>query len=603
MKVHGALMWLASIRKEAITKGIAKASRRFTGRARAARRAAIACVSALALMMVTLPHSEAVSSGADVTEPADAVTPRRLRLISSEQYLNTLNYVFGIDLRIDPRFPPLTRTDGLLENGAAVGGVTDSQLEQYQRTASTVAARVVSPERRNFLFPCKPVSETKADRKCAEKFLSESGRYLYRRPMTKVEVKEVVDTASTAADRLKDFYTGLSIALEGMLLDPEVLFITERLEPDPKRPGHQRLDAYSLASRLSFFLWNAGPDDQLLQAAESGDIQTEIGRARVVDMMLASPRLEAGMRAFFDDMLNFDDFNTLAKDPTVYPSFTGVVVTDAREQTLRTVIDQLITKRKDYRDLYTTRQTFISPSLAVLYGLPSPPDWAPYEFPADSSRSGLLTQISFLAVHSHPGRSSPTLRGKAVREILLCQPVPRPPPNVDFSIVDDPKSTLHTARERLEAHRQNPVCAGCHKITDPMGLALEKFDGAGEYRETEKGAPIDASGSLDGKEYKDVLGLAQALHDHPALPACLVKRVYAYSTGGGKSPQEQPMLDYLNGRFAAEGYRVPDLLRTITLSAAFSDVYDAGEQPKKVPPAPMKAASVAAPQNVASVSK
>src|SRR6185312_13621122 len=147
-------------------------------------------------------------------------------------------------------------------------------------------------------------------------------------------------------------------------------------------------------------------------------------------------------------------------------------------------------------------------------------------------RKGLLTQISFLAAHSHPGRSSPTLRGKALREILLCQPVPRPPANVDFSAVENPDPSLHTARDRLGLHRKNPVCAGCHKITDPMGLALENFDGAGIYRETEKGSAIDVSGTLDGKDFHDVAGLGVALHDHPALTSCLVKRAYSYASGG-----------------------------------------------------------------------
>ena len=266
--------------------------------------------------------------------------------------------------------------------------------------------------------------------------------------------------AADGATRLKDFYAGLGVALEGMLISPNTLFITDESEPDPKQQGRRRLDAYSLAQRLSFFLWNAAPDDAVLKAAESGEILTDKGRARVVAMMLASPRLVSGMRAFFDDMFGFDDFSTLAKDPIVYPAFTGVTVEDAREQTLLTAIDLLIKKKQDYRDLYTTRATFISPALAALYHVPSNTTWMPYEFPPDSPRSGMLTQISFLAVHSHPGRSSPTLRGKALRELLLCQQVPRPPANVDFSAVENPKSPIKTQRERVAIHLKNPVCAG-----------------------------------------------------------------------------------------------------------------------------------------------
>ena len=266
--------------------------------------------------------------------------------------------------------------------------------------------------------------------------------------------------------------------------------------------------------------------DALLKTAETGQLETDKGRAEAVDRMLASPRLVVGVRAFFDDMLGFDDFATMSKDPQIYPWFRGATAQDAREQTLRTLTDHLIAKRKDYRDLFTSRDTFLSPALAVLYGVPAPDRWTEYQFPAGSPYAGLQTQVSFLTLHSHPGRSSPTRRGKALRELLMCQTVPPPPPNVDFSLVNNPNSAIKTARERLAIHRANPVCAGCHQLTDPMGLTLENFDGAGRFRTTEAGAPIDSSGSLDGKSFNDAEGLGRALHDSPAVTACLVNRVY-----------------------------------------------------------------------------
>jgi hypothetical protein len=517
----------------------------------------------------------AVKTPAKVTaaaEPSSNGTPARMRVMTSDQYLNTVSYVFGEDMRTDTNFAPLRRTDGLLENGAASMGVPASQIEQYQRAASNIAAKVVNAEHRDFLIPCKPVDEKAADAACAAKFLGATGRLLYRQPMDALALKDAVDKAAEGATRMKDFYAGIALALEGMLISPDTLFIADVAEPDPKHKGQERLDAYSLASRLSFFLWNAAPDDAVLKAAETGEILTDKGRARVVTMMLASPRLKDGMRTFFDDMFGFDDFANLAKDPKVYPSFTGVAVQDAREQTLRTVISHLIDKKLDYRDLYTTRATFISPALAALYHLPATPNWIPYEFPADSPRAGLLTQISFLAVHSHPGRSSPTLRGKALRERLLCQVVPRPPANVDFSAVENPTSPIKTQRERVALHLKNPVCAGCHKVTDPMGLALENFDASGAYRETEKGAAIDPSGSLDGVQFKDVIGLSQALHDHPQLTTCLTRRLYSYGTGGPTSADDQAVMTYLNTKFAADGFKLPGLLRAIAMSNAFSQV-------------------------------
>ena len=362
-------------------------------------------------------------------------TVARVRRMTPEQYHNTVAYIFGNDLEVGAPFAPLRRTDGLLASGAASVGITTGELQQLQRSASAIAAQVIdkgsieqnTPSRRDFLIPCKPADETAADDACATLFVKSMGRLLYRRPLPEARVAEFVAGARKGASDLKNFYSGLAGVIEGMLLDPKVLLIADLTEPDPTHPGKQRLDAYSLASRLSFFLWDAAPDDQLIKDAESGLLFTAKGRAKVVDRMLASPRLEAGVRAFFDDMFGFEDFGNLAKDASVYPMMTGATIKDAREQTLRTVIDQLVTRKMDYRDIYTSRQTFMSPALATVYQVPTKPGWVPYEFPADSPRVGLLTQISFLALHAHPARSSPTYRGKALRERLLCQKVPRRP--------------------------------------------------------------------------------------------------------------------------------------------------------------------------------
>lgn len=525
-------------------------------------------------------------------EPENAGTAPRLRLITTQQYLNTLSNVFGSSINLEIKFPPLRRTNGLLANGAALAGVTTAQIEQFQRAATGVATQVVDADHRHYLVPCTPASEKAADKACATQFFKQTGRLLHRRALNETEVAAYADEAGAAADKLEDFYAGLGMALEAMLISPEVLFIVETAEPDPEQPELKRLDAYSLASRLSFFLWDAGPDDELLKAAESGELQTKKGLKRVVDMMLASPRLEDGTRAFFDDMFAFDDFDSLSKDPTVYPFFTGATVADAREQTLRTVVDHLIHKNLDYRDLFTTRSTFMSPALAPLYQLPASPGWTAYEFPPDSPRQGLLTQVSFLAVHAHPGRSSPTRRGKALRELLLCQVVPPPPPNVDFSALENPDAHYPTQRDRVAAHLKDPSCAGCHKITDPTGLALENFDGAGRFRAEEAGNPIDTSGDLDGKKFDNVVGLAQALHDSPGLPSCLVSRVYSYGSGGATKAADRPLMQYLTTRFADDGYKLPELLRTIALSHAFSHVTASKSAP---PPPPVEETAVKEP--------
>jgi hypothetical protein len=565
---------------------------------KATLRAGAAGVVALSLLSCSdvSPESRVAATEA-VSSPAAATlqgSPARVRRMTSEQYANTIHHIFGNDVHVEQPFAPLPRTDGLLAVGAASISMTIGELQQLQRSAASIAAQVMdkgNPElrlapRRDYLVPCKPADITAADDACAAKFIAQTGRLLYRRPLPKEATAAFVADARSGAADLKDFYAGLAIVLEGMLIDPNVLLVADTTEPDPKNRGKKRLDSYALASRLSFFLWDAAPDDALLKAAERGELHTAKGRARVVDMMMASPRYEDGVRAFFDDMFGFEEFSILSKDAVTYPMITGQTLIDAREQTLRTVTDHLITRNQDYRDLFTTRLTFMSPYLAPIYQVKPALGWVPYEFPADSQRIGLLSQVSFLALHAHPARSSATKRGKALRELLLCQRVPVPPPNIDFSAVENPDARLRTARERLDVHSTSPACAGCHKITDPIGLALENFDGAGRYRESEKGAKLDVSGSLDGKSFTTVDGLGQALHDHPALPGCLVRRMYSYGTGGILSVADRPALAVLNSTFAQNGYRVPALMRAIATSDAFSEVVDR-------PPSPARSAGLA----------
>jgi hypothetical protein len=239
---------------------------------------------------------------------------------------------------------------------------------------------------------------------------------------------------------------------------------------------------------------------------------------------------------------------------------------------LRMVVDHLVAQHGDYRALFTTRRTFLSSDLGALYRLPvdlGSQGWVPYEFPVGQPRAGILTQIGFLAQYAHPGRSSVTKRGRAIRETLLCQHVPDPPGNVDFSKFENAKSGLRTARERLTVHQENPVCAGCHKLTDPIALSLENFDGAGQFRATENGAPIDAGGTLDGVEFHDAAGLGKALSENPALKSCIVERLYAYGLGRKLVDADADRVQAFVGALDKSGYRFDQMLRLIVLDPSF----------------------------------
>ena len=529
----------------------------------------VACGAMLAFLAVG-PDRTAMAEPA----PNEVATIHRL---SPAQYRSIIAEVFGPTITIAGRFEPDIRADGLLAVGAGQISITATGLEQFDSMARSIAAQVVDEEHRGTLMPCKPEVETAADHACASQFLSEVGQLLYRRPLTQQEIQTRVAAAAMATKTSGNFYSGIAFSLAGMLESPPFLFRKLEAKPDPAHPGKNRLDNYSKASQLSFFLWNAMPDEALLAAARKGELDTKRGLAREVNRMLASPRLETGVRSFFADMLGFDRFSSLTKDTMLYPKFTTHVSDAAQEQTLRTIVDTVLTHNEDFRNIYTTRKTFLTPALAAIYRAPltksapnGGPDnwWQPHEYSPGDPRAGILTHVSFVALHSHPGRSSPTLRGKALRETILCQKVPDPPGNVDFTVVQETENPIFkTARERLIAHRTNPVCAGCHRITDPMGLALETFDTTGGFRTTENGAPIDGSGDLDGAQFKDSVGLGQAVHDNPATSSCLVRRMYSYAVGRKPSTEESKWIGTdLEKRFATKGYRVPELMRLIALS-------------------------------------
>lgn len=495
-----------------------------------------------------------------------------LRRLTEAQYRQTIADIFGDDIKITGRFEPDLRVDGLLAAGASAVSVTPAGLAQYEDLARGVSIQVVEPARRERLVGCSPSMADPAGEACATTFFKRIGLKLFRRPLSQGELQTSVANAKRAAQELGAFEAGLAASLSGLLTAPEFLFQVER----PAASG-ATLDGWSRATRLSYFLWNTTPDDELLAAAARGELDSDAGVARQVDRLLASPRFAAGLRAFLSDFLQLDDLESVSKDPLIYPSFTAPVLADAREQTLRTLVQQLVVEKGDYRDVFTRKTVAMNRTLGALYRVPvNGAGWTNYQFGADDPRGGLLTQISFLAQHSHPGRSSPTLRGKAIREILMCQTIPAPPANVNFTVVQDVSNPLYkTTRERVQAHLDDEECASCHKRMDPPGLALENFDGAGQYRRRENGAPIDGSGTLGKVDFSDARGLGQALHDDPATTSCLVRSLYRYGVGRNLRADEEPEIATLERAFAATGYQAPALMRAIATSPGFFAAYRA----------------------------
>jgi len=508
--------------------------------------------------------------------------------LTAEQYRNSIRDIFGDSIEITGNaIAAGVREAGLMAVGGRRLTLSSSEVESYEVLALDVAGQVMSPSRRNTLIPCRPENENVFDGDCAREFISTVGFHLFRRPLSEYEIGSYSAMASKATESLGGFYIGLQAALVGMMVSPDFLFRIERSVPSQEMPGIRRLDAWSRASRLSFFLWNTTPSPALLQAAQSGELMFEAGLDEQVQQMIASPRIEDGLRAFFSDMLAFDRFDTLDIDTTLYPKFTKNVEDEAREQTLRTIADHLLEQDVDYRDLFDSRKTFLTPALAALYGVPISirqemgglVPWVPYEYPEDHIRVGLLGQATFLSLFSHPGASSPTLRGKAVREHLLCQTIPPPPGDVDFSLVRDTDNPeFRTARDRLTEHRNNPTCAGCHTLMDPIGLALEIFDASGVFRNMENGALIDTSGQWLGQEYSDVRELTLMLKKDPTLTSCLVQRAYNYGTAREPTPSEVQWLNSTHSQLRQEGVYWRELLQRISENPDFYTVPEAAPE-------------------------
>jgi hypothetical protein len=421
---------------------------------------------------------------------------------------------------------------------------------------------------RDRIFLCHPVEQA-AEQACAEKIISTLARRAYRRPIAADDLRQLLSLYRRGAES-DGFEAGVRLALQKILVSPEFIFRME-FDPSDAAPGSAYLIGdVELASRLSFFLWSSIPDDELLAVAERGELSTASVLEAQVRRMLADPRSRTLVTNFAGQWLFLRNIARISPDPAAFPAFDENLRLALAQET-ELLIESTLREDRSVADLLNTDYTFVNQRLAEHYGIKGIYGSAFRRVAiTDPKRRGLLGQASIMAVTSYPNRTAPTIRGKWVLEQLLGSPPPPPPPNVP-SLKDDVTTRGLSMRQRMEQHRANPDCAVCHRVMDPVGFALENFDGLGRWRDSIGTRPIDSSGVLpDGTNFEGPVGLRELLLSKRDLfVETFTERLLTYALGRGVEEYDQAALRKITREAAANNDRWSSIILGIVRSVPF----------------------------------
>ena len=438
-----------------------------------------------------------------------------------------------------------------------------------------------SPSRR-LLFICHPATAAE-ETPCATRIVTRLARRAYRRAPTNDDVGTLL-AFYKQGHGAGSFDDGIRAALERVLVSPDFLF---RIETDPAGAAAgsaYRISDVELASRLSFFLWSSIPDDSLLDLALRGKLHEPAVLAQQAARLFADPRARQSLvQNFFDDWLQIRNVWLLNPDGTRFPWFDDNLRSAFVTET-ELFLNAQLQQDHGVLDLLTSDETFLNEQLARHYGIPGiyGSHFRQVKL-TDPNRFGLLGKASVLAVTSYTTRTSPTIRGKWLLENILAAPPPAPPPNVPALELSNKDNQPLTVRQMLEVHRANPVCASCHARMDPLGLSLENFDAIGQWRTTDAGSPIDASGVLlDGTKVNGPQELRRALMaQRPQFVKAVSEKLLTYALGRGLEYYDAPTVRAIDRAAAAGDYRWSSLIEAIVKSAPFQ-MRTAGPGPRPV---------------------
>jgi hypothetical protein len=474
--------------------------------------------------------SAACGGGGDVTATSPLCTadpgPAPLRRMTRFEYGRTLADLTGVDASIGASLPPDEESLGY-DDIADAYSVSSLHASRYLEAAEQAASTLIADTARLAAFGgCDP---TAGDDTCVAAFVAGFGRRAWRRPLDDDEGQAMHNLYTATADPTPA--DGVSAVVAAMLEAPQFLY-----RPEPAAPGATTaapLDSYALATRLSYLLTGAGPDETLLAAADAGKLATEAGLLAEADRLLTNDRATELFVHFATAWWELESVPDLEKDRNLYRAWTDDTAPALAEETQLFLTD-FWHGTPTLSALLTTPATFVDASLASFYGLPAPASDGFQRVALDPARgSGMLTQGSFLAVHAKADQTSPTLRGKFVRAQLFCDPPPPPPASVVVRppAVDPRLST----RQRFAQHTADPFCANCHTLMDPIGFSFEHYDAAGRWRDTDGDMPVDATGMLTKTDVDGALdgvpSLAARLVASAEVRSCAATQWFRYAFG------------------------------------------------------------------------
>jgi len=512
---------------------------------------------------------------------AESVAPKpAMRRLTHSQYNNTVRDLLGDQTRPADQFPQEDFVNGF-KNQIAAQDVPPLLAQAYDAAAEKLAdGAFPGGQDSNRLIRCNPRSAS--DAACRDRFIRDFGFRAFRRPLSVGETSRYVAVFAKEASRTGSFPGGAKAVIEAMLQSPKFLF---RIEP------RNRLNAYGIASRLSYFLWDTMPDADLFRAGASGELKTEAGLQKAVDRMLKDERAHQALDEFVAQWLRFDLVLNSTKDRALYPQFTPELAAAMTEETRR-LIRHAVWNDGNFMEIFEANYAFLNSDLAALYGLDAPAgEFEMVKFPLESERAGLLGQGMFLALTSKPGETSPTIRGYYVREHFLCHQVPDPPPGTNSNLPPLREEMPQTNRQRLQDHFTQRSCASCHSLMDPIGFGLEKFDAVGRRRERQRitffpdrrdrvgkprtvDLPIDAGGMISGLpngNFSSPYGLGRILARSPECQDCVVKQLFRYAYGRRETEADKQLLQKAAGVFRASEFRLRKVLAFFAASLAYDN--------------------------------